>query len=115
MVDPSYRQADDAKVAALDTLDKLASDTLYRVGARLVERLATADVGLDLLFADRSKLNVRLLDGHTALVRFEQTDACQDIVRAARQQREHASGIFAVTWFAESDSVGCYDGVSPKD
>ena len=89
--------------------------TLYRVGARLVERLAAADVGLDLLFADRSKPDLRLLNGHPAPVRFEQADARQDTVRAAREQREHACGIFAVTRFAESNSIGRYDRVSPKD
>ena len=36
-------------------------------------------------------------------------------MRTARQQREHASGIFAVAWFAESIPIDRYDRVGPED
>ena len=87
----SKRQSDYVRVAAVDGFDEHGADALHGVRAGLVERLAGADVPLDLLRRERQHAHFRLRDARVAIValRVLERDAGVDDVRLSGDRAEH--------------------------
>src|SRR5688572_17471609 len=64
----SKRQSDYVRVAAVDRFDEHGADALHGVGARFVERLAGANVPLDLLGGERQHAHFGLRDAGFPIV-----------------------------------------------
>src|SRR6185312_6127781 len=108
------RQAYDARVAAVDALDERGGETLHRVRAGLVERLAGADVARDLVAGERRELDARHRHRERDVVAVAQRDAGHDLVRAAREARQHLGRVRGVARLAEHDAVDHHLGVGAK-
>jgi len=119
--DAGERQSHHIEVAPLDTSDEFSGAALDGIGAGFAHGFAGRDIGGDLACGERGEGHTRGFDGgedaRTARTGREaqESDGCEDAVRASGEETEHAARVGARGRFAEDLAAEDDHGVRAED
>ena len=114
-VDQRDGQADHVEVAADDAGNPAAGVALDGVGAGLVHRLPSGDVGEDFFVGQGEHGDASGFGGDFDTERRDEADAGDDLMGATGEQAQHAGGIRVVDGLVEDFVIADDDRVGTED